>query len=157
MNRLTDSTLRNPTNVALLTLAKVSQTACRTTAVRKAPPTRQSGIACPLSSLSRHRTAHTSPIQAICPAGEVSPRTSSTSSSTPRSRRTAGHVEGEEMGGYAQSRHAAARAFMARLTSTARITSESKACTIISTFALRLRTAVSVGLKAVLVLNARNR
>jgi hypothetical protein len=52
---------------------------------------------------------------------------------------------------------AAARAFMARLTSTARLTSESKACIIISTFAFPLRTAVSVGLKAVLVLNARNR
>jgi hypothetical protein len=53
------------------------------------------------------------------------------------------------------ARHAA-RAFIARLTSTARITSESKAC-IISTFAGQLSIAVSVGLKAVLVLNARNR
>jgi hypothetical protein len=53
--------------------------------------------------------------------------------------------------------HAAAMAFMARLTSTARITSESKACIIISAFAFPLRTAVSVRLKAVLVLNARNR
>ena len=52
---------------------------------------------------------------------------------------------------------AAARAFMARLTSTARITSESNACNIIETFARRLRNAVSVGLKAVLVLKARKR
>src|SRR3712207_7155726 len=55
-----------------------------------------------------------------------------------------------------QSRQAAARVFMARLTSTARISSESSACTIIRTFARRLRTAVSVGLKAVLVLKARS-
>src|SRR5215203_2642535 len=53
--------------------------------------------------------------------------------------------------------HAAAREFIARLTSTARITSESKACIIISAFAFPLRIAVSVGLKTVLVLNARNR
>jgi hypothetical protein len=51
----------------------------------------------------------------------------------------------------AQNHYAAARAFMARLTSTARITSESSACTIIRTFARRLRNAVSVGLNAVLV------
>ncbi len=51
--------------------------------------------------------------------------------------------------------HAAARVFMARLTRTARISSEVSACTIIRTFARRLRTAVSVGLKAVLVLKAR--
>jgi hypothetical protein len=46
---------------------------------------------------------------------------------------------------------------MARLTSTARISSESSACTIIRALALRLRNAVSVGLKAVLVLKARKR
>jgi hypothetical protein len=46
---------------------------------------------------------------------------------------------------------------MARLTSTARISSESRACSIIRTFARRLRNAVSVGLKAVLVLKARKR
>jgi len=55
----------------------------------------------------------------------------------------------------AQRRHAAVRAFIARPTSTARITSESSACTIISTFTRRLRNAASVGLKAVLVLKAR--
>ena len=36
MSRLTNSLLRNPTKVALLTLGKVSHGACRTTAVRKA-------------------------------------------------------------------------------------------------------------------------
>ncbi len=46
---------------------------------------------------------------------------------------------------------------MARDTSTARISREASACTIISTLARRLRKAVSVGLKAVLVLKARKR
>jgi hypothetical protein len=52
----------------------------------------------------------------------------------------------------AKNHYAAARVFMARLTSTARISSESSARTIIRAFARRLRNAVSVGLKAVLVL-----
>jgi hypothetical protein len=46
--------------------------------------------------------------------------------------------------------------FLALNTSTARISSESSACTIIRTFARRLRKAVSVGLKAVLVSRAIN-
>jgi hypothetical protein len=54
-----------PTGVGLLTLAKVSHKACSTTAVKKAPRTRQSRVACPTLSLSRHRTAHTNPVQAM--------------------------------------------------------------------------------------------
>ena len=53
--------------------------------------------------------------------------------------------------------HEAATAFTARLTSTARISSEASACTIMRTFARLLRKPVSVGLKAVLVLKARKR
>ena len=66
-------------------------------------------------------------------------------------------VPADQVKQIAQNRYAAARVFMARLTSTARISSESNACTIIRTFARRLRNAVSVGLKAVLVLKARKR
>src|ERR687894_311351 len=66
-------------------------------------------------------------------------------------------VPADQVQQVAQSRYAAARAFMARLTSTAMISSESSACTIIRTFARWLRNAVSVGLKAVLVLKARKR
>jgi hypothetical protein len=66
-------------------------------------------------------------------------------------------VSADQMQQVAQNRHVAARAFMARLTSTARISSEASACTIMRTLARRLRNAVSVGLKAVLVLKARKR
>src|ERR687898_605208 len=52
MSRLTSSTLKNSTKVALLMLAKVSHKACSTTAVKKAPRTRQSRVACPTLSLS---------------------------------------------------------------------------------------------------------
>src|SRR5215213_167278 len=83
-SRLSNITPKNSTKVALLMLAKVSHRACRTTAVRKAPPTRQFNVACPALSLSLHRTAHTSPVHDICPAGELRPRTKSTSSRTSR-------------------------------------------------------------------------
>src|SRR5829696_7672818 len=83
------SMLSNPTpkdspRLALLRPAKVSHRACKITAVRKAPPTRQFNVACPVLSLSLHRTAHTKPVHDICPAGELRPRTKSTSSRTPR-------------------------------------------------------------------------
>src|SRR5215203_5802538 len=83
-SRLRNTTPKNPTTVVLLMLAKVSHRACSTTAVRKAPPTRQFNVACPTLSLSLHRTAHTSPVHDICPAGELRPRTKSTSSRTSR-------------------------------------------------------------------------
>src|SRR5215207_4372191 len=47
-----------PTGVGLLTLAKVSHKACSTTAVKKAPRTRQSRVACPTLSLSPQDSAH---------------------------------------------------------------------------------------------------
>jgi hypothetical protein len=49
------------------------------------------------------------------------------------------------------------RVLIARAARTAMTTSEIKDCNIISTLARRERTIVSVGLKAVLVLNARKR
>src|SRR5215217_4615950 len=51
---------------------------------RERPPTLQLNVACPTLSLSRHSTAHTSPVQAACPAGDISPRSRSTPSSTPK-------------------------------------------------------------------------
>jgi hypothetical protein len=41
-------------------------------------------LVCPALSLSLHKTAHTNPVHERCPAGEVNPRTKSTSSNTPR-------------------------------------------------------------------------
>src|SRR5215204_711243 len=60
MSRLTRSTLKNPTKVGLLTLAKVSHKACSTTAVKKAPRTRQFRVACPTLSLSPQDSTHQS-------------------------------------------------------------------------------------------------
>src|SRR5215207_465670 len=51
-SRLSIVTPKNPTKVALLMLAKVSHKACSTTAVKKAPRTRQFRVACPTLSLS---------------------------------------------------------------------------------------------------------
>jgi hypothetical protein len=83
-SRARNITPKNSTKVVLPRLAKVSHKACSTTAVRKAPPVRQLNVACPALSLSLQRTAHTKPVHDICPAGELRPRTKSTSSRIPR-------------------------------------------------------------------------
>src|SRR5215204_3691645 len=82
--RLRSSTLTNPTKVAPRKRLNVSHSACNTTAVAKAPTTLLFNTGCPLRSRSRQSTAHTNPVHAACPAGDVSPRASSTSSSTTR-------------------------------------------------------------------------
>jgi hypothetical protein len=64
-------------------------------------------------------------------------------------------VPPDQMQQVAQNRHVAAKVFMAQLTSTTKTISESSACLIIRIFTRQLKIAISVGLKTVLVLNAR--
>src|SRR5918998_3927156 len=83
-SRPRSSRLKNPTKVVPLERLNASHSTCNMTAVAKAPTTFPFTTARPAFARSRQSTAHTNPVHAACPAGDVSPRAISTSSRTPR-------------------------------------------------------------------------